>query len=1219
MKIVIDFKVLVEMKRPTKPTGEGYSHENSMQSSHLDLRSQGEASGTGTKQSAHTLQTTTKLTHMSSPIDIVKTTSGHYVSRAMIEQMRAQNQPHTSQTPVSAWQADPVTARNQRSAAPNQGYQSYGINETHNLVNYENSHYQDQSQLEYGNYAQPQSDHSHNQHPKQPKKEIDKRKLPKDDSYGSTMGGQDPYYENDIYAQGNVYPQDQSKEYPSKLKNQPKINKKQKKEKKDKDKRVVQYEGVGSDSQENYKDHAKRYVYPHQPHFNQDDHPFIADQPAEFYGPYGIEKNYQVIFQQQVDVPAKPLDNWQPAPSKTMAKTIVPASRFDDDRDNVHAAKPKPRYEEEREYTKTSKGGPLYEEKKEYGKTSKGAPRYEEERQYTNKQGTNAAYYDQENEYSKARKPASRFDEEKEYRETGYKKIESAPKSGVSKRLESKPQTKPLVKEVVHADLEYVEKQNLPKNTAPATGDSNFLGELSNVVKSIKKYEDNCKLLDQIYAKTGLSLRAHINYDYVAFSRNCLNIVRSLLNEVSLKDKSKDAGIRTKIDKLKKSIADRQGHIDFMMSLEGKPEVKANSIPLKQQDQVKPLDNIQISNILPPQLNNFTPNMNIPGTQNHMMAQMPMYSNMQASQMSGIDNPAHMQGEIIKKYLATGTYGSYITNPYLGNQSQASTQFEQSATGNLANQVQSMVDYYGNMDQGTAFDPLAAGNQNAPTLQQANFDENIIKHAMSDFENTNEIYNASDAAVNDAKLNFMPGLSFDPELYSGATGLFGNFNKNATAFNQTKVAADEDNREAFKNVFSLFTSKQHNFTDNQLANVNGDDSCSNDDLRLYSDEENNARNLDMPKSLERLLDDSIIDQMEVGSHKDEIQDNYQMSEDGEFEKAHSHDSPDSQRQALLDCQSYDQEFPPLNPSSSLRPADGQIQPNNIYNRHNGNRPLKSENAAVTTATAAQAYGQVQSGNIDDGHRSNAQSGLLDKHKNNYNVSYPADRLKDEAAGQQCQNAERDRSQVTYTQQPSKVGQNLDVQSVNERDLAVPQAANDVSTTNQQSNRKPQSAVDRYEDSNTSLHKPGNQDCRRQPFQVDSGPFDNQQEKERPYRSLLNPQQTHRLVELGIKASKAILAIAGKVIDTFIDSRPTKNEKKIEDHFFSKKDNPNNLTIYELCTTSEYSGIVQRKLSRLKESDRIELFYIMKPHFLRLTLDGLGKYVVHALISMSKIG
>lgn len=131
-------------------------------------------------------------------------------------------------------------------------------------------------------------------------------------------------------------------------------------------------------------------------------------------------------------------------------------------------------------------------------------------------------------------------------------------------------------------------------------------------------------------------------------------------------------------------------------------------------------------------------------------------------------------------------------------------------------------------------------------------------------------------------------------------------------------------------------------------------------------------------------------------------------------------------------------------------------------------------------------------------------------------------------------------------------------------------------------------------------------------------FRKEHRPDQPLRCLLSPAQIEHLADIGKKASNAIYSQAGKVIESHAEMRSKKNEARTEDSFFTEKENPNYLTLFELCTSSEHSGLVQRKLSKLKEHERIELFYLMKPYLLRLALDGLGKYVIHGLISMSKL-
>ena len=137
-------------------------------------------------------------------------------------------------------------------------------------------------------------------------------------------------------------------------------------------------------------------------------------------------------------------------------------------------------------------------------------------------------------------------------------------------------------------------------------------------------------------------------------------------------------------------------------------------------------------------------------------------------------------------------------------------------------------------------------------------------------------------------------------------------------------------------------------------------------------------------------------------------------------------------------------------------------------------------------------------------------------------------------------------------------------------------------------------------------------------QAGSSDLKREQPRETMPTTFLSDHQVRRLIDIGHRAANKILEQVSKVLDGYADSKSRKKEKRSEDNFFTESENPNGLNIYELCTSSEYSACVQRKLSRLKEAERIELFYLMKPHLIKLLMDGLGKYVVHGMISMSKL-
>lgn len=195
---------------------------------------------------------------------------------------------------------------------------------------------------------------------------------------------------------------------------------------------------------------------------------------------------------------------------------------------------------------------------------------------------------------------------------------------------------------------------------------------------------------------------------------------------------------------------------------------------------------------------------------------------------------------------------------------------------------------------------------------------------------------------------------------------------------------------------------------------------------------------------------------------------------------------------------------------------------------------------------------------------------------------------------------------------AQTGQNRDPRVPENQDLAVPMGDTTYSVTpavdpnqgnkNQKrgQTQKDQQGLTEGKDSNSAPS-----DLKREPPRETMPP------------TFLNDQQIKRLMDIGQRASNKILDQVSKILDSYADSKSRRKDKRSEDSFFTEVENPNGLNIYELCTSSEYSACVQRKLSRLKESERIELFYLMKPHLLKLLMDGLGKYVVHGMISMSR--
>jgi hypothetical protein len=197
---------------------------------------------------------------------------------------------------------------------------------------------------------------------------------------------------------------------------------------------------------------------------------------------------------------------------------------------------------------------------------------------------------------------------------------------------------------------------------------------------------------------------------------------------------------------------------------------------------------------------------------------------------------------------------------------------------------------------------------------------------------------------------------------------------------------------------------------------------------------------------------------------------------------------------------------------------------------------------------------------------------------------------------------------------TSLGQNRDLRVTDDQDLAVPNG-DDSHTATRAGDRNPEKRLPKTGKSIRDTSAMALSEGR------DSLGLSSDLKRELPRETIpttfLSNQQVMRLIDIGKRASNKISVLVSKILDGYADSKSRRKEKRSEDSFFTESENPHGLNIFELCTSSEYSACVQRKLSRLKETERIELFYLMKPHLIRLLMDGLGKYVVHGMMSMSK--
>lgn len=76
----------------------------------------------------------------------------------------------------------------------------------------------------------------------------------------------------------------------------------------------------------------------------------------------------------------------------------------------------------------------------------------------------------------------------------------------------------------------------------------------------------------------------------------------------------------------------------------------------------------------------------------------------------------------------------------------------------------------------------------------------------------------------------------------------------------------------------------------------------------------------------------------------------------------------------------------------------------------------------------------------------------------------------------------------------------------------------------------------------------------------------------------------------------------------------KNRSKVERHFQALDPAGKPLSIYEQSVDPECTLSIMKKVGKLNEAERIELFYIIKPDLLKLVTDPLGKFLIHNLLS-----
>lgn len=1427
------------MNKPkgTKPN-DGYSLENPKGPAKPVTKSSNDASGLGSTYGI----STAKISALGQEIDVVRTTNGHYVSRKMIEQLRAQNLANqqkqapiptpakvVSDLPQPPIYTNPVREANNQyiSARPKPG----GFDDCSqpaqaripratppgDTYGHEKDQYSDTGFYNADNYYQGHSS-------KQPRKKDDFHQQSANKMRDEPFTETNKYYSRPNYDRGSdiADPYAQPQEYPQdtrKLDNPNKAPKKKGAKDKDQAKAAKQKtensEQKAREAKRGFQDfHNEQLVeepnrdlygsygadgsqYGQQTWYGQDSSGYYNGQPID-------DQNYYSEYQEQYVQ-----DQYPQHESDANAQNFAEPSNQTNERSANPKADKKQPFANKNSTSKDQMAPSFSQRPDDYpakqNLMEKDTKRMDPQRPHGASNTNNLASQKLHTQKPlggsppmgpkslNVNSPPVDFDiiqkslqtENSSYLPADSKKlqVETSSYSRGQGQKNSKDQANP---------------QKQPAVSKEDTHDPTLLAEISSIVKCIKRYEDSCKELEQIYLKQGIELRTQLNYDYATFSRNCLNIVRGLLNEITAKDrpKEKEIQIKKQIEKLKATINENQAQVNLLTNLASKNQMETIPGTLLSKglgDQSN--DVAQISSIIPASITStlmMNPLMQLrsPTMMGHNVAGVQL-GGVYPGQLPVHQPNALVQSEIIKKNLQSGAYGSFIMNPYLmQQQAQATpsygftsqpiayqtaepfnqynndfsygglyapqTQVQPEVYNSLpvANSMPIQMDLYG-AQQGLSFFP-GGEDQSYPELSQPHGTSVAMASPVTD--TTTESFKAE---IVDPPLDIeeslpsdlvYPPLGSDLRLYGVGSGLFGTFSKvSSKAVSQNPASATEKkgkaaSQENYKSMFSLFTqpSKAGPVVVRQGMSHEDDDSSSHGNLKLYSDEDEveaeaanhepadsdpTERAYQLPKSLEQLLDDDSGGDAKSDSKKqdyhlliDDISDiiptenrfiqdshlntgrDFTLVDDGKQEDAHANLPIDSNHQFIKNGgtnegslvqsrkESQHEQIGLLHPSDDEKSDDQQRladpQPGSIIAGDLSASKESDDHPSLRKASSTDQKLSVGHPQNDGDHSSSSKHDLVrDEQPNKFQgkkdqvqpisesnlaqdspVPTESDTIispqqtasefvsnKTSTATPIIKRATQERSsdgqtptlhqqisissqQVIPAQQgvfanenlvcstsnniksdsnlkgETSLGQNRDLRVTDDQDLAVPNG-DDSHTATRAGDRNPEKRLPKTGKSIRDTSAMALSEGR------DSLGLSSDLKRELPRETIpttfLSNQQVMRLIDIGKRASNKISVLVSKILDGYADSKSRRKEKRSEDSFFTESENPHGLNIFELCTSSEYSACVQRKLSRLKETERIELFYLMKPHLIRLLMDGLGKYVVHGMMSMSK--
>lgn len=112
------------------------------------------------------------------------------------------------------------------------------------------------------------------------------------------------------------------------------------------------------------------------------------------------------------------------------------------------------------------------------------------------------------------------------------------------------------------------------------------------------------------------------------------------------------------------------------------------------------------------------------------------------------------------------------------------------------------------------------------------------------------------------------------------------------------------------------------------------------------------------------------------------------------------------------------------------------------------------------------------------------------------------------------------------------------------------------------------------------------------------------------------EDSAKLEKVCAKAKRSIHQLCGKDLETYA-RKVSYNRFGIEKLLYLQDEAGNAVSIVDQCIDPEYTINIKKIVMQLKEVERIEFFYLIKPHLTKLILDPLGKFVVRNLLSMRK--